>query len=85
MPTRNVNLTCELDQFVRAKVNSGRYENDSEVVCAGLRILQREERRYEVKLAVLRAAIDEGDNSGVAEGRVFGRVRKTLNLSSKPR
>jgi antitoxin ParD1/3/4 len=80
MPTRNVNLTNELDRFVATKVKSGRYENASEVVRAGLRTLEREERRYEAKLASLRAAIDEGDVSGVAEGNVFGRVRKTLKL-----
>jgi antitoxin ParD1/3/4 len=31
MPTRNVNLTDELDRFVLTKVESGRYENASEV------------------------------------------------------
>ncbi len=80
MPTRNVNLTHELDHFVATKVKSGRYENASEVVRAGLRTLEREERQYEVKLAALRAAIDEGDASGIAEGDAFGRVRKTLKL-----
>ena len=47
MPTRNVNLTHELDRFVATKVKSGRYENASEVVRAGLRTLEREERQYE--------------------------------------
>jgi antitoxin ParD1/3/4 len=70
MPTRNVNLTNELDRFVAKKVKSGRYENASEVVRAGLRTLEREEQQYEVKLAGLRAAIDEGDASGIAEGDV---------------
>jgi len=80
MPTRNVNLTDELDHFVLAKVESGRYENASEVVRAALRTLEREEQRYEAKLAALRAAIDEGDASGIAKGKVFERVRKKLNL-----
>jgi antitoxin ParD1/3/4 len=80
MPTRNVNLTAELDRFVATKVKSGRYENASEVVRAGLRTLEREERQYEAKLAALRAAIDEGDAGGIAQGNVFRRVRKTLNL-----
>jgi antitoxin ParD1/3/4 len=80
MPTRNVNLTDELDRFVATKVKSGRYENASEVVRAGLRTLEREEQEYEAKLAALRAAIDEGDASGIAEGNVFGRVRKALKL-----
>jgi antitoxin ParD1/3/4 len=85
MPTRNVNLTDELDRFVLKKVKSGRYENASEVVRAALRTLEREEQHYEVKLAALRAAIDEGDASGVAEGNVFARVRQTLNPPKQPR
>ena len=37
------------------------------------------------KLAALRAAIDEGDASGIAKGNPFDRVRKTLRLRTKPR
>jgi antitoxin ParD1/3/4 len=85
VPTRNVNLTDELDRFVLKKVKSGRYENASEVVRAGLRTLEREEQQYEAKLATLRAAIDEGDAGGVTKGKVFARVRKTLNLPTPPR
>ena len=80
MPTRNINLTDELNRFIATKVKSGRYENASEVVRAGLRNLEREERQYELKLAALRAAIDEGDASGVAKNNVFRRVRKKLKL-----
>jgi antitoxin ParD1/3/4 len=80
MPTRNVNLTDELDRFVAKKVKTGRYENASEVVRAGLRTLEREEPQYEAKLAALRVAIDEGDASGIAKGDVLGRVRKALKL-----
>jgi antitoxin ParD1/3/4 len=76
MPTRNVNLTDELDHFVLQKVESGRYENASEVVRAALRTLEREEQRREAKLAALRTAIDEGDASGIAEDNVFERVRE---------
>jgi antitoxin ParD1/3/4 len=78
MPTRNVNLTEELDRFVLTKVESGRYENASEVVRAALRTLEREEEQYEAKLVALRAAIDEGDASGIDEGNAFARVRKKL-------
>jgi antitoxin ParD1/3/4 len=83
MPTRNVNLTDELERFVQAKVGSGRYENASEVVRAALRILEREEQQYEAKLGALRSAIDQGDASGIAEGNSFNRVRKTLKLPAK--
>ena len=80
MPTRNVNLTNELDRFVFAKIESGRYENASEVIRAALRTLEREEQQYEAKLAALRVAIDQGDASGSARGNPFARVRKTLRL-----
>lgn len=84
MPTRNVNLTDKLDRFVAKRVESGRYENAIEVVRAELRTLEREEQQYEVKLARLRAAIDEGDASGIAKGNVFGRVRKeAINKTSR--
>jgi antitoxin ParD1/3/4 len=87
MPTRNINLTPRLDRFVATKIKSGRYENASEVVRAGLRTLKsqekkRDEQEHAAKLSALRQAIDEGDASGVAAGNVFGRVRKTLKLSA---
>jgi antitoxin ParD1/3/4 len=84
MPTRNVNLIDELDDFVLAKVKSGRYENASEVVRAALRTLERQEQRHEAKLAALRAAIDEGDASGLAEDNVFARVRRILHQRMLP-
>jgi antitoxin ParD1/3/4 len=41
--TRNVSLTAELNAFIRAQVASGRYQNASEVVRAGLRLLLAQE------------------------------------------
>lgn len=43
--TRNVSLTAELNAFIRAQVASGRYQNASEVVRSGLRLLQERERK----------------------------------------
>ncbi|HEX4321854.1 MAG TPA: type II toxin-antitoxin system ParD family antitoxin [Acidobacteriaceae bacterium] len=85
MPTRNVNLTEELDSFVLSKVKDGRYENASEVVRASLRLLEREEREYEAKLTALRAAIEEGMASGIAEGDVFARLRQKLGVAVEAR
>ena len=68
MPTRNVNLTNELDYFVAYQVESGRYENASEVVRSALRMLERAERHYEAKLTALQSAINEGEARGIAEG-----------------
>lgn len=83
MPTRNVNLTDELDTFVRTKVATGRYENASEVVRAALRNLEREDTQYEAHLASLRGAIDQGDASGVVPVNPFSRIREALGLATK--
>ena len=85
MPTRSVNLTDKLDRFVLSKVKTGRYENASEVVRAALRTLERDEEQYEAKLVALRAAIDEGDAGGIAEGDVFAYVREKLKLPKTKR
>jgi len=85
MPTRSVNLTDELDRFISAKVESGRYESASEVVQEALRTLEQEEQEDEAKLVALRAAIDEGDASGIAEDGVFDRVRDKLGLPADRR
>jgi len=81
---RHADSKCQFNRRTRplraCKVESGRYENASEVVRAALRTLEREEQQYEAELAALRAAIDEGDASGIAKGKVFERVRKKLNL-----
>jgi antitoxin ParD1/3/4 len=49
--------------FVDRQVESGRYATASEVVRAGLRLLEEQE----AKLEALRRAIDDGDASGPAE------------------
>jgi antitoxin ParD1/3/4 len=83
MPTRNVNLTPDLDQFVSVKVAGGRYANASEVMRAALRLLEREEREQDEKMSALRSAIDRGMASGVAEPGVFSRVRGKHGLPQR--
>jgi antitoxin ParD1/3/4 len=50
-------------QFIQGILREGRYKNASEVVRAGLRLLEEEEQ----KIIALRRAIDEGINSGLLE------------------
>lgn len=84
MPTRNVNLTNDLERFILEMIESGRYENMNAVVSAALHTLERAEQERK-KLAALRSAIDEGVASGIADGDVFGRVREKSHLSKSPR
>ncbi len=83
MPTRNVNLTAELDSFIANRVETGLYANASEVMRAALRLLERDEQEQEEKLRALRAAIKKGMASGVAEPGVFSRIRKKHGLPRK--
>ena len=60
MTARNVNLTEHYDRFVNEQVASGQFENASEVVRAGLRLLEQRSREEQEKLAALRALAAEG-------------------------
>ncbi|HRD74693.1 MAG TPA: type II toxin-antitoxin system ParD family antitoxin [Hyphomicrobiaceae bacterium] len=54
---KTISLTAKDDAFIAAQLDSGEYGNASEVIRAGLRLLEREH----LKLAELRNAIAEGD------------------------
>ena len=62
MKNTSVSLGNYFDQFVNSQVSIGRYKNVSEVIRAGLRLLEDEE----TKAIVLRKAIQEGIDSGIA-------------------
>lgn len=59
----SVALGDYFESFVDKKIAGGRFKNASEVIRAGLRLLEEEE----TKIVVLRNAIKEGINSGVAK------------------
>jgi len=60
----NVHLTAELEEFARECVSSGRFNNVSEVVRAGLRLLQDDEDRRQAFSAMLRDVRAEADRDG---------------------
>ena len=62
MKTTSVALGTYVENFVRTKVEQGRYNNASEVIRAGLRLLEENESH----LQELRMAIADGMNSGLA-------------------
>lgn len=57
----NVHLTPELERFARKCVKGGRYNNVSEVVRSGLRLLQDAEDRRRRFQAMLRETEREAD------------------------
>lgn len=62
----NVHLTPELERFARECVDGGRYNNVSEVVRSGLRLLQEVEERRRQFTAMLERAEKESDEAGTA-------------------
>lgn len=58
----SVSLGDHFEDFVESSISNGRYKNASEVIRAGLRLLEEEE----AKSAVLKKAIKEGIASGIA-------------------
>jgi antitoxin ParD1/3/4 len=56
MPARNVVLTDRQEELIKTLVKSGRYQNVSEVLRAGLRLLEQREAEDAGKLKALRAA-----------------------------
>lgn len=68
MPTRNVVLSDHQQGLVEALVQSGRYQNASEVLREGLRLIEERERLEQAKLKALEQAACVGW-SDVAAGR----------------
>lgn len=64
MKTTSVALGSYFEDFIKAKIAQGRYNNASEVIRAGLRLLEEDESR----IVALKSAIDEGIGSGIADG-----------------
>ena len=77
---KTISLTAKDDAFIAGQVDSGEYGNASEVVRAGLRLLEQEQ----LKLAALRQAIDEGDRDA-ATGRTtaYGRGQLAEKLKTR--
>lgn len=59
----SISLGNYFDQFVQNRIKEGRFNNASEVIRAGLRLLEEEES----KVAALKNAVQEGIDSGIAE------------------
>lgn len=64
MPT-SVALGAHFEDFVKRQLAEGRYNNASEVVRAGLRLLEDADRESTLRLKALRAAVKAGVDSGV--------------------
>jgi antitoxin ParD1/3/4 len=80
----NVHLTPELERFARECVDSGRYNNISEVMRAALRLLEEAEERRRKFDAMLRATEAEADREGwISHEDVMAEVDRILDGTEK--
>jgi antitoxin ParD1/3/4 len=74
MKNTSISLGHYFDQFVSSQIAAGRYKNVSEVIRAGLRLLEDEE----TKMLALKSAIQEGLDSPRIENFDFDENLKLL-------
>jgi antitoxin ParD1/3/4 len=77
MKNTSISLGHYFDQFVSSQIAAGRYKNVSEVIRAGLRLLEDEE----TKMLALKSAIQEGLDSPRIENFDFDENLKLLKKS----
>lgn len=75
----SISLGDHFEDFIEQSLSEGRFKNASEVIRAGLRLLEEEENR----LIVLKNAIQEGINSGRAKDFDPERHLETLKARKK--
>ncbi len=79
MKNTSISLGDYFEHFVSSQVSLGRYKNVSEVIRAGLRLLENEES----KAIALRNAIQEGMNSPIVENFDFDENLKKLKSEKR--
>lgn len=78
MATRNVVLTDTQSDLIDRLVASGRYQNASEAMRAGLRLLEREESELGELRARLKSGLDEARKGDLAEGSGEDVIRRAF-------
>ncbi|MEX0721393.1 MAG: type II toxin-antitoxin system ParD family antitoxin [Balneolaceae bacterium] len=73
----HISLTPELEKLVKEKVNSGLYNNSSEVIRDALRQMNRnEEFFYDLKRSHLIDLLEEGEKSGISDSSISDIIRQ---------
>ncbi|BBN82108.1 CopG family transcriptional regulator [Pseudoalteromonas sp. A25] len=60
----NVNLSPVFEEYIKQQLDTGMYNNASEVIREALRLKMQQDEVYQARLHALRTAIDDGFNSG---------------------
>jgi antitoxin ParD1/3/4 len=81
MPTRNVVLTDSQTDLIDRLIADGRYQNASEALRAGLRLLEREEAEMTALRARLAAGLEEARSGALAEGTGEDAIRRAFAVA----
>ena len=79
MVTRNVVLTESQDELVQGLISSGRYQNASEALRAGLRLLEREEAGFTELRSGLSQGLGQAENGEFADGTGADAIRRAFD------
>jgi antitoxin ParD1/3/4 len=79
-PLTPADLPDDVARVARAQIAAGRFASVEDFIRAGTAALETAQQRHEEKLAKLRAAIDEGDASGVAEDSSLEGVLRDIRV-----
>ena len=85
MATRNVVLTDTQSDLVDRLIASGRYQNASEALRAGLRLLEREESELGALRDRLSAGVEQARSGLLADGSGEDAVRRAFAAARIPR
>lgn len=85
MAMRNVVLTESQSALVDRLVASGRYQNASEALRAGLRLLEREEAQLEAVRSRLEIGLDQARKGDLAEGSGEDAIRRAFRAARTAR
>ena len=82
MPTRNVVLTDHLAAVVDGLVARGRYQNASEAIRRGVRLLEEEEARAEALLKRIMVGYEQAERGEFVEGDAEDIVRDAFERAA---
>lgn len=79
---KSISITDRQAEWIKAQIASGHYNNDSEIIRAAI----REKQEREAGIEAIRAALIEGERSGVSDRtpeEIFASARERLRANGK--
>ena len=82
MAKTSISISDHFDKFIASQIASGRYDTASEVIRAGLRLLEEKETEYKLRLSTLQDALIQGEQSGKADSYSLDEINQIVDEAS---